>query len=102
LEGQVRGLTAPLSRLRLVCECYTAYHWMPSALQGLKASLPGVELSIALEWTADPIAALLEGEIDVALVSEAPASRSRRLVDQPLFSDEIVFVMAASHRLADL
>ena len=102
LEGQVRGLTAPLPRLRLVCECYTAYHWMPSALQALRASLPGVELSIALEWTADPIAALLEGEIDVALVSEAPASRSRRLVDKPLFSDEIVFLMAASHRLATL
>jgi LysR family transcriptional regulator for metE and metH len=75
---------------------------MPSALQALKATLPGVELSIALEWTADPIAALLDGEIDVALVSEAPVSRSRRLVDNPLFSDEIVFVMAASHRLAAL
>lgn len=100
LEAQLRGGTAPLQRLRLVCECYTAYHWMPTALQGLKASLPGVELSIALECTADPIAALQEGEIDVALISEAPTPRSRRLVDKPLFSDEIVFVVAASHRLA--
>lgn len=100
LEAQLRGPDAPLQRLRLVCECYTAYHWMPSALQGLRASLPGVELSIALESTADPIAALMEGEIDVALISEAPAARSRRLVDQPLFSDEIVFLVAASHPLA--
>jgi LysR family transcriptional regulator, regulator for metE and metH len=100
LEAQVRGGVAPVQRLRLVCECYTAYHWMPSALQGMKASLPGIEISIALECTADPIAALLEGEIDAALVSEAPTPRSRRLVDKPLFSDEIVFVMAASHRLA--
>jgi len=100
LEAQLRHPVVPLQRLRLVCECYTAYHWMPSALQALKASLPTVELSIAIECTADPIAALLADEIDLALVSEAPVSRSRRLVDRPLFSDEIVFVMAASHRLA--
>jgi LysR family transcriptional regulator for metE and metH len=100
LESQVRGQATPTQRMRLVCECYTAYHWMPSALQELKASLPGLELSIAIECTADPIAALRDGRIDAALVSEAATPRSRRLVDKPLFSDEIVFVMAASHRLA--
>jgi LysR family transcriptional regulator for metE and metH len=36
----------------------------------------------------------------VALISEAPTPRSRRLVDKPLFADEVVFVMAASHKLA--
>ena len=100
LEAQLRGPAAATQRLRMVCECYTAYHWMPSALQALKASLPGVEMSIALQCTADPVTALLEDEIDVALISEAPTPRSRRLVEQPLFSDEIVFVVAASHRLA--
>ncbi|HEX6706795.1 MAG TPA: LysR family transcriptional regulator [Albitalea sp.] len=100
LESRLRGPAVPVQRLRLVCECYTAYHWMPSALQGLRASLPGVDLHIALECTRDPIAALQAGDIDVALVSEAPTPRSRRLVDKPLFADEIVFVMAASHRLA--
>lgn len=100
LESRLHGSAAPAQRLRLVCECYTAYHWMPSALKGLRASLPGVDLSIAIECTRDPIAALLDGEIDVALISEAPTPRSRRLVDKPLFADEIVFVMAASHRLA--
>ena len=100
LESRLRSPATPAQRLRLVCECYTAYHWMPSALEGLRASLPGVDLSIAIECTLDPIAALQAGEIDVALVSEAPTPRSRRLVDKPLFADEIVFVMAASHRLA--
>src|SRR5262249_11834735 len=100
LESRLRGPATPLQRLRLVCECYTAYHWMPSALQGLRASLPGIDLVIALECTQDPVAALQAGEIDVALISEAPTPRSRRLVDRPLFADEVVFVMAASHRLA--
>jgi LysR family transcriptional regulator for metE and metH len=100
LEASLHGPATPVQRLRLVCECYTAYHWMPSALEGLRASLPGLDLSIAIECTRDPIAALLAGEIDVALISEAPTPRSRRLVDKPLFADEVVFVMAASHRLA--
>ncbi|WP_341677526.1 LysR family transcriptional regulator [Niveibacterium sp. SC-1] len=99
LEARLRG-DAPVQTLRMVCECYTAYHWMPSTLQALQARLPGIALEIALECTADPIAALQAGEIDVALVSEAATPRSKRVVDKPLFADEIVFVMAASHRLA--
>lgn len=100
LEARLRGPAAAPRRLRIVCECYTAYHWVPSALRALQAGMPGVELGIALEGTADPMAALLAGEIDIALVSEAPRARSRRLVEQPLFADEIVFVLAASHPLA--
>jgi LysR family transcriptional regulator, regulator for metE and metH len=100
LESRLRGPAVRSQPLRLVCECYTAYHWMPSALQGLSASLPGVDLSVALECTGDPVAALLAGDIDAALISEAPTPRSRRLAEKPLFADEIVFVMAASHRLA--
>jgi LysR family transcriptional regulator for metE and metH len=100
LASSAQGSVSPTRRLRLVCECYTAYHWLPSALQGLRAGLPGVELSIVLEFTRDPIGGLEAGEIDAALVSEAPMPRSRRLTEKPLFADEIVFVMAAAHPLA--
>jgi LysR family transcriptional regulator for metE and metH len=100
LEARLGAQAVSTQRLRLVCECYTAYHWMPSALEGLRASLPGVDLVIALESTRDPIAALEAGDIDVALVSEAPKPRSRRLIERPLFADEVIFVMAAGHRLA--
>lgn len=100
LEARVRAPEACTEPLRLVCECYTAYHWMPSALAAMKAGLPGLDLQIAIDSTCDPIAALQAGEIDVALVSEAPTPRSRRLVEKPLFTDEVVFVMSARHRLA--
>ena len=100
LEQGLREPAAAPRRLRLVCECYTAYHWMPSALQGLRASLPGIDVQIAVDATRDPIRALADDEIDVALVSEAAMPRSRRLAHKPLFADEIVFVIAASHRLA--
>ena len=100
LEAQLRGKALPQQHLRLVCECYTAYHWMPSVLQALKASLPGIDLSIALEYTGDPIGALQSGELDVALITEAPTPRSRGIGVKPLFFDEIVFILSASHRLA--
>jgi LysR family transcriptional regulator for metE and metH len=73
---------------------------MPSALQGLRAALPGVDLQIAIDATHDPLGALARGEIDVALVSEARMPRGRRLAHKPLFADEIVFLLAASHPLA--
>lgn len=100
LETQLRGTAVQQQHLRLVCECYTAYHWMPSVLQALKASLPGIDLSIALEYTGDPIGALQAGDLDVALITEAPTPRSRRVGVKPLFFDEVVFILSASHRLA--
>lgn len=96
-----RHVTAPLvepTRVRLVCECYTAYRWLPSALASLRRKLPSIEVTLAVEHTAAPVPALLAGEIDIALLTTSPVAAPLR--DQPLFSDEVVFVVAASHPLA--
>ena len=106
LLGELRDLehrictpaVAPV-RVRLVCECYTAYRWVPSTLETLRANLPDIELVLAVEHTRDPIAALQAGQIDVALVTESPIPR-RGLVQRPLFSDEIVFVVSSTGHLA--
>src|SRR6478752_2164822 len=42
LERRVRTPVAPPMHLRLVCECYTAYHWLPSTLMNLRKSLPSL------------------------------------------------------------
>ncbi|NNB97611.1 LysR family transcriptional regulator [Corallococcus exiguus] len=99
LEHRVRAPVAPSIRLRLVCECYTAYHWLPSALVTLRKSLPGLHLSLAVEHTQDPVPALVAGELDVALLTTSTVPRAG-LESRPLFSDEIIFVVAASHPLA--
>jgi len=99
LEAQLRNKAAR-QHLRLVCECSTAYHWMPSMLQALKGTLADIELTIALECTGDPIGALQAGELDVALMTTAPTPRSRRIGVKPLFSDEVVFILSVSHPLA--
>jgi LysR family transcriptional regulator, regulator for metE and metH len=92
------------TRVRLVCECYTAYRWLPSALQSLRRTLPQLEVRLAVEHTQDPASALGRGDIDIALLTTAalPGPRSARvpLYERPLFSDEIVFVLSKSHKLA--
>lgn len=97
LERDVRNPVAPV-RLRLVCECYTAYHWLPSVLATLQKSLPEFEVSLELSHTFTPVAGLAAGELDVALLTTAVVPRS--LQERPLFADEVVFVVSAAHPLA--
>ncbi|HEX3764555.1 MAG TPA: LysR family transcriptional regulator [Kofleriaceae bacterium] len=98
LERHVGGVAAAPAHVRLVCECYTAYRWLPSALTRLRGRLPGLEVTLKTEYSTDPVAALLTREVDVALLTTSPVRGAAH--DRPLFADEIVFVVAASHPLA--
>jgi LysR family transcriptional regulator for metE and metH len=86
--------------LRLVCECYTAYHWLPTTLSGLRAHSPQLELGLAVDHTRDPVGALRRGDVDVALLTTARVEHPQ-LRERPLFSDEIVFLVARAHPLAE-
>ncbi|PTL81656.1 LysR family transcriptional regulator [Vitiosangium sp. GDMCC 1.1324] len=99
LEHLVRTPVTPPRRIRLVCECYTAYHWLPSTLMRLRKSLPELEVVLAVDHSRAPVAALEAGELDVALITTSVVPRGR-LEERPIFSDEVVFIMSASHPLA--
>ena len=104
LERTVAVPSPTPTRIRLVCECYTAYRWLPSALTEVHRHLPSLELEIAAEHTHEPLAALLRDRVDVALLTTArvPSAQGARnaLIEQSLLSDEVVFLVAASHALA--
>jgi LysR family transcriptional regulator for metE and metH len=87
------------TELRVVCECYTAYHWLPSALVAMRGATPGLDVTIEVAHAEAPIAALQSGAVDVALLTTARLPPGP-FAEEPLFSDEVVFVLAKGHPLA--
>jgi LysR family transcriptional regulator for metE and metH len=99
-EDEVRRIaTEREGALRIAVECYTCYHWLPSLLAAYRDSHPHVDVQIAVEETGRPIQALLEGRLDLAVISDPPSDRRIRV--RPLFEDEMVVVVAPGHPLAE-
>jgi LysR family transcriptional regulator, regulator for metE and metH len=98
-EAQVEGLNGGARGvIRLSTECYTCYHWLPPLLKKFHNKFSKVEVNIDAGATSYPAAALLEGKLDVAIMSCPPRNKSLRAT--PMFEDELVIVMASAHRLA--
>jgi LysR family transcriptional regulator for metE and metH len=93
LVEEKRGL------LRLTTECYTCYHWLPALLARFRKKHPGVDVRIDVMSTKRPAEALVEGSIDLAIISSELDDRRLRVT--PLFDDEMLVVMAPDHPLAD-
>ncbi|MDB4908825.1 MAG: transcriptional regulator, LysR family [Gemmatimonadetes bacterium] len=92
------GAYAGAGLVRIATECYTAYHWLPSIVCEFRKSWPDVEVRIVPEATGDPIGALEEGSLDIAIVQGA--RHGSRIDSTPLFDDEMVVIMAPTHPLA--
>ena len=99
LEGEVAGTAKEPSELvRLSTECYTTYQWLPRVLRTFSRTHPDVEVRIVTEATRQPLPALLDGKLDVAVVSSVAPSRKLRV--HRLFRDEVVVLVSAEHPLA--
>jgi LysR family transcriptional regulator for metE and metH len=84
--------------LRLCTQCNTGYHWLPPLLQSFHRKFPGVDVQIMVNATDRPIEALLEGQIDLAVVTSEVDDK--RLASVALFEDELVAVVAPTHPFA--
>jgi LysR family transcriptional regulator for metE and metH len=84
--------------IRISTQCYTNYHWLPWRLKAFHRVYPRVEVEVVVNATPEPFKALLEGRLDLAIVSDPV--RDRRLVYIPLFSSEHVVIMRPDHPLA--
>jgi LysR family transcriptional regulator for metE and metH len=84
--------------VRVSTECYTCYHWLPARVKAFREAHPRVDIQIVVEATQHPIEALLEGKLDVAVVSRPPSNR--RVAYRRLFRDELITIVAEDHPLA--
>jgi LysR family transcriptional regulator for metE and metH len=84
--------------IRVCAQCQTGYHWLPSLLRAFEARYPHVDVRIAVESTMNPLAALLDGKLDLAIVTQQVTDRRVRV--RPLFTDSHAVIVAPSHPLA--
>jgi LysR family transcriptional regulator for metE and metH len=97
-EGIRRRAEGRTGLLRISTGCYTCYHWLPAILKEYRVAHPGVDVRIDAAATHQPIKGLLDGRLDLAITSDR--ARDRRLLEKPLFEDELLVVVAPSHPFA--
>lgn len=99
VETKVSQLARNIAgELRVSAHCHTGYHWLPALVDGLRRRYPTFEVRIAPEHTLDPIGALLDAKLDLAIMNDD--SGDRRLQFRELFDDEHVVVVHPSHAWA--
>jgi LysR family transcriptional regulator for metE and metH len=81
--GQVEARVSQLARniageLRVSAHCHTGYHWLPALVDGLRRRYPSFEIRISPEFTLNPIAALLDAKLDLAIVNDASDDKRLR------------------------
>jgi LysR family transcriptional regulator for metE and metH len=96
-QGLRRDVASGRGVLRLATQCNTVYHWLPSRLRLFHRRWREVDVEV-IGVADDPLPALLEGRIDLAIVQRS--GRHPRVTQRPLFDDELVVVAPAGHRLA--
>lgn len=85
--------------LRIMIECFTAYHWLPRLMQDFSRDFPKVEISISYECNRCPTEHLINGELDIAIICEEEESPLIRM--EKIFDDEIMAVLPEDHPLAE-
>jgi LysR family transcriptional regulator for metE and metH len=98
-EALVRQLSTEQDAVIRVCaQCNTGYHWLPAVVQTFRRTHPRVHVALSVEHTARPLDALLDGRLDLAIVTE-PVAHAACIV-RPLFEDEHAAVVAPDHPFA--
>ena len=90
--------TATRHAVRIGCGAYSCYRWLPRFLNGFQVGAPDIDIEVVADATQQPVKALLDRKIDLAVTSNAPAKSTMRSVR--LFRDELILITARDHPLA--
>jgi LysR family transcriptional regulator for metE and metH len=84
--------------IRVATQCNTGYHWLPPLLAAFRRKHPRVSISILPDSTDRPVEALLDGRLDIAILTSDTSDPRLRL--RRLFADEMVALVSRNHALA--
>ncbi|HEX7115934.1 MAG TPA: LysR family transcriptional regulator [Steroidobacter sp.] len=85
--------------VRIAASTLSGYEWLADLLRRLAASHPTIDVEVALDVSLDPVGALKQRAIDIAIM---PARiRLATVRSYKLFDDEMVAVLPASHVKSD-
>lgn len=94
-ERAVAGAETARDVVRLSTSCHTTYYWLPSVIAAYARTNPSADVRLANEGGSQPVADLVAGQVDVAIVSAR--ARDRRVRYVPIFRDELVALVAHDH-----
>ncbi len=98
-EDDVRRLAGNTDGIIRVCtQCNTGYHWLGPLLTVFQRKHPRVTVNVAPDATDRPVTALLDGQLDLAILVRAIEDARVRL--RPLFTDEMVAIVSPTSTLA--
>ncbi len=92
-------ISGATGNLRLSTQCYTCYHWLPSLMIDFRKEFPNVELEILLDNDTEVEEQVLNGKIDLAILSETVHKPNLRYYE--LFRDEVFALVPADHPWAE-
>jgi LysR family transcriptional regulator for metE and metH len=84
--------------IRVATQCNTGYHWLPPLLATFNRKHPRVNICIRPDNTDRPVEALLDGQLDLAILTDEPSDARLRL--RRLFADETIALVTREHRFA--
>jgi LysR family transcriptional regulator for metE and metH len=84
--------------IRVATQCNTGYHWLPPLLSAFNRKHPRVTINILPNVTDRPIDALIEGRLDLAILTSETSDPRLRL--RRLFADEMVALVSLDHPMA--
>lgn len=84
--------------IRVATQCNTGYHWLPPLLVAFNRKHPRVSVSIMPDTTDRPVEALLDGRLDLAILTSETSDPRLRI--RKLFTDEMVALVSRGHALA--
>lgn len=85
-------------KLRIAVECHTCFEWLMPAMDVFRENWPEVEMDLVSGFHTNPLGLLQQDKAELIIVSER--TEDTGVVFNPLFSFEIVGLVAATHLLA--